>query len=1234
MKIVSVEFVNLNSLAGHWRIDFTDPRYVESGIFAITGPTGAGKSTILDAICLGLFGCTPRLDKAGTASGNEIMTKGTVACMAEVVFETSAGGRYRATWSQHRAHRRADGNLQPPTHQLAEAATGKIRTEKKGETADLVAEITGLDFGRFTKSVMLAQNAFAEFLKMDSGPRAELLEKITGGELYADISREVFARHSAQVATLKSMQATVDGITLLTPDELAGLNAAMTVAQGQVDVAAKQARQHSDALHWLDLIEALVAESGNLAAERVKLDVDIQAFGQDAARLKLAESAARLAGEWQALTGAREYLQNLEKQAADLAALLPGLQDARALADRAVSDAVAAVTRAQDEVSRNVPVIRRARGLDGDIGAAAKRRDETGRDVEKRAAAFDELRAGIDGDRRRIADGAAALAAIVVQLEQTACDATLEARLGEVRLKIEGLDADRGKLSGQRAAQERSTDNLKRIGDEIEGLLKRQEGIRDSEGQAGRDLKGLQERRDEVLRGHDVPWWHGERDRLIALAADVGRALDADAARTRAQDELKGLADQDEKAGTIIAECEKGLSEHGKSVAILDEQLALLNQTRTLQATVRQLSEHRERLRDGVECPLCGSLDHPWAAGNVPTDDETDAKIRKTRGRLDELRRAISECERSMAAAQAGLKSNQVARGRAELVVRDSLAILAGMAPRCGFGGDCPDMAATLKTMLDGAGAALADADAVVDAVRVLDDELATALRRHQECRDGRVQIDNDIRTALVRRDAAADTVTKNGDEIARLETGVNALAAEIAGLVAAWGIGADRLLRSDLVLQELDRRRLAWAALQDRRTGLERDIQSLRSGVAARQGNLERDGAELENARQRLADSESGLQGLRAQRAEALAEPDVDAFEVRLNTVLRVATEARDAANRRLSSAQSELKSVQDRIDTNAVAIASGRDALASAGAIFLEALSQRGFADEASFVAARLADAEMDRLIVKRSELDTRKVELETKTADNAARLAAERARAVTDLDRAAVQALVDQAERDRTAGNRRLGETKNRLDSDLDARERVRDQLEKVQEQQALVRRWEHLNKLIGSADGKNFRQFAQGITFEHLVRNANEHLGVLSDRYSLRMSLPDKNGNASLDLDVVDDWQGGEVRTVRNLSGGETFIVSLALALGLASLASRRIRIDSFFLDEGFGTLDQDALNSAMDALGELRRNNKLIGVISHVEALKERIDTRIQVSRERGGRSTLSGPGVSRITIDE
>jgi exonuclease SbcC len=141
---------------------------------------------------------------------------------------------------------------------------------------------------------------------------------------------------------------------------------------------------------------------------------------------------------------------------------------------------------------------------------------------------------------------------------------------------------------------------------------------------------------------------------------------------------------------------------------------------------------------------------------------------------------------------------------------------------------------------------------------------------------------------------------------------------------------------------------------------------------------------------------------------------------------------------------------------------------------------------------------------------------------------------------------------------------------------------------------------------------------------MVSHANIQLEKMSDRYLLT-----RDKNEPLDLNVIDNYQAGEIRSTKNLSGGESFIVSLSLALGLSKMASRKVRVDSLFLDEGFGTLDDDALDTALETLASLKEEGKIIGVISHVSALKDRIPAQIQINPLSGGKSKISGPGCTK-----
>ena len=166
MKILSLEFENLNSLKGRWKLDFTQSPFAENGLFAITGPTGAGKTTILDAICLALFHRTPRLRSIAKGT-NELMTRGTGECFAEIEFEVK-GKTYRSNFHHKRARGKHDGALQTPTCEFADADSDVVLETQLTKKIKMVETVTGLDFSRFTKSIMLSQGEFAAFLNANA----------------------------------------------------------------------------------------------------------------------------------------------------------------------------------------------------------------------------------------------------------------------------------------------------------------------------------------------------------------------------------------------------------------------------------------------------------------------------------------------------------------------------------------------------------------------------------------------------------------------------------------------------------------------------------------------------------------------------------------------------------------------------------------------------------------------------------------------------------------------------------------------------------------------------------------------------------------------------------------------------------------------------------------------------------------------------------------------------------
>ncbi len=198
--------------------------------------------------------------------------------------------------------------------------------------------------------------------------------------------------------------------------------------------------------------------------------------------------------------------------------------------------------------------------------------------------------------------------------------------------------------------------------------------------------------------------------------------------------------------------------------------------------------------------------------------------------------------------------------------------------------------------------------------------------------------------------------------------------------------------------------------------------------------------------------------------------------------------------------------------------------------------------------------------------------------------------------------------------------IGSAEKELEINAINNKKHEDKIKELQKKKEAFKVWVKLNEMIGSASGDKFAKFAQGITLDQLIYLANKHLKILSPRYELQRSL---DSSKQLEIEICDSFQGDVVRGVNTLSGGESFIVSLSLALGLSSLASQKISIDSLFLDEGFGTLDSDSLELALNALNQLQSSGKMIGVISHMEALKERIPLQIRVLPRGDGTSVLS-----------
>jgi exonuclease SbcC len=1219
MRILQIRFKNLNSLLGEWLIDLAHPAFAVDGIFAITGPTGAGKTTILDALCLALYGRTPRLARI-SRSGNEIMSRQTGDCFAEVTFETGLG-RYRCHWSQHRSRRRPDGDLQVPRHEIADLDSGRILTGKMRGVAEQIEAATGMDFDRFTRSMLLAQGGFAAFLQAAPDERAPILEQITGTDIYSRISIRVHERKTEERRRLDLLLAEVAGQQPLAAEEERQLTMAFEAKIGQEAELGRQVASLNQMLTWLAGIAGLEQELVRLAARKEDWRQRQESFMPERRRLERSLRALELAGSHAELISLRAELATDRQAQAESLAALPKCREAAELAEEAFNAAAARFEVKKREQEAISPLILKARELDlrlrekeGPIRVAL----ETVRSLEESQKRLCRRQ---EEDLSSLVLTKTGLAEVVNLLDGSQADAGLVEHLAGIRGRIDSLRQLQTQCNGKNEEIKRAEEGLQkenRIWQEKTDLL---------ESHRGRlvEFQGLvlaKEREVEaILAGRGLADWRDslaicqERKRLLATLDETSRSLGASS---------RLLLDLDKRGDALAAERIKvaeQLHRENERHAACERELTLLETQLNLLRTIQDFEEARSRLQDGEACPLCGSSEHPFATGNIPQPDATRSRLGKVRVELKRVAAIIADLQVRLA--EIGRDAEHLAFRRQECLAEQAgfAGVIGQIWADLAAKSDDPQDGETLaRLQLENAGR-LEAAAGVVRIAESLEKELASLQVGLEKTKDAFVQAGSETQAAGHRRDFAGqqlERLRREGDEQAQqLQKASGFLQQELS----RYGIEALALAELEHIQTELSDRRELWLHRQQEKAAFEQRLIALEIGIGHRAEQIRQGESDLQGRRELLRSLQTERDSLGHERRQVFADKNPDEEELRLSQAVMAAEEEVAAARGRMQTAAQDLAGLHRRIGELEKTIASRMQHLQTAGAAFQARLGGQGFVDEADYLASCLPEEERQKLLRQGQELAEEEAGLVAQERDRTRQLEEERLKRLTDQDRERLnRSLADllAAQKDL---QQETGGIRQRLTANEDLKARLRERTEVIDRQRRECERWEVLHGLIGSADGKKYRNFAQGITFQIMIDHANRQLRRMSDRYLLI-----RDDTQPLELNVIDSYQAGEIRSTKNLSGGESFIVSLSLALGLSQMASRNVRVDSLFLDEGFGTLDEEALDTALQTLAGLRQEGKLIGVISHVPALQERIATRIRVRSGSGGRSVIEGPG--------
>lgn len=1218
MRILSLRLKNLNALKGDWKIDFTHPPFSDNGLFAITGPTGAGKTTLLDAICLALYHQTPRLGQLSSSS-NEIMTRGTAECLAEVEFSVKDTA-YRAFWSMRRARGKPDGNLQQAEVELAEVVSKKILASQIRPKTEEIERITGLNFARFTKSMLLSQGQFAAFLNAQESERAELLEELTGTEIYGLISQRVHEAYKAEEQALALLRTKVDAVQLLDEAEHKGLIEQLETVSGQLQVVGDDIGVWQQGLRWWEGVEQRQTALEQAAAALQNARQDKQNNVNKLQKLADGEPAQQLRPVWALL---QERQSERDKQAELVAEALEEksrLAKTLAIANAQAEAAHAKWQKAQHEYdTQRVFIEEKVNPLDAQIVAENKHLSDlvTARQRAKDKCA--EHRKALAEADMHVEKAEATKAAC----EQYSCvhahHAVLAEKIPGWRIRIEqGCDviASIAEIKKKHDDASREIEKWQALQTEtkkrFEQAVETEKCAEQQCAEARAYLDSLLAESSEVALEEQL----SEKQCLWRPLAEAKALQHRAIALTEKQAGLRKQQKQDEDALASATATRSAMRARWAEVnETLKDIAALLSQE-------EQLAIYRKQLQEGEPCPLCGEKVQA-------VDVSCHIDVEQTMQRQAQLQHRLAEAERDGVAASDKCSVLSASLVQIEQTLQECESDLEGLSSRwtgyceqLGVHGELRDIAFLDKfetNLTEEQRRLTASLNAIKDATTRWQEKRDLA----RECQQASKALHGDLALQQQNFNHGVTQQKTLNDTIASLEADKERIVTPLIEDVQKAGFAFPFVSDAEDWLAQREAEREQWLKNQQQAQQIEKSLVSLHADRKALQGALADCQEQLTELQKEISAVESVIKKATDARVALFGDKQVSTVMDELSRHLQTLSEERDES----SDKQANMREAYGRAETvwqEAVKVTRKiEERCQQQEAVWLEARNTAGYANDVLFLNALLTPDEYAQLQALKSTLDTAVRKAEILLEEARQRLCQWQSRSeATRWQEVAHQQVLQQLDalnkqRDILL-NQRFDMTA-RLQRDSELREQHQGLMVEISDKEASFSTLSVLHGLIGSASGSKFRTFAQGLTLDNLLVLANRQLTRLQGRYQLT-----RKSGEDLALVIVDTWQGDVERDTRTLSGGESFLVSLALALALSDLVSHKTSIDSLFLDEGFGTLDAQTLDVALDALDNLNASGKMIGVISHIEAMKERIPTQVKVNKRSGlGLSVLA-----------
>ena len=1186
MKLLSIRIHNINSLKGEHFIDFNEGALAETGLYAIIGSTGSGKSTILDCITLSLYGETPRqsnINKNTILNYGAIINKNSDYALAEIEYKVN-DKQYLSKWS---IKKNRNNRFNEYTMELSEKVAGNYipLVEKKSEVPKMNEEIIGLNYDQFLKSILLSQGDFASFLQAKADDRSKILEKITGTQIYRTIGRKSFEKQKEAKFNLDRKKEELGYVNLLEEEEIEKLKEQIIIFEKedkvlneQINSIDKKIKIKTDFKHVNNKIEETKSKIIVVLKEK-------ESFKEDEIKLDLHKKILPLKSEIDAYFTKKENLEAnkiLSKKYIDISEEIAEVLGKDKLILKQLQKEQSELN---DEAIRLKPILKQVRVLDKEIFANKEKNKLTKEQLNKLNIEKQESNVNLKLAKEMLEGIKKELSKKRIWQEQNSVLNNIEAKIQKIKTKQEYYNKEL--LSLNKIEQQGKEIDGKKVVDASFSKLNLDAKLEQSRAL----LHKITSRKEEITKQITTSKTDEELEQIIAKNELLQKEYDSLFDLAEENNELVFLIKNLKKDLKILAQTQKNETEiHNKTkheVEIIGLKINELTAKQKRQLLESKYEDDRLNLKEKEECPLCGSTEHPFVQNYVNTLSQTEKDLQEINLHKEKLDADLNKSEKLIIETKEKINLTEkqiVENGKKQDLLLNEF-----------------------KTISKENKFSVNELKQIQSEKESLEQERIKNKSQLKNIQDlAKANVYFDVWESVL---SSVETLNETKNEIDVLLKPYSLYLKNIENLDEQILVLENQYNKLDIVKNELiDLESKLEVGLNN-----QKNIETLASKI-----NSELEKYENQNKSELLE-----IDLLLKKRFDLLPQDSVDDFESDFNKKINTNKDSISKINNEITEKETSLKSYIKQIEAIKLEIEKDETKIEQVKKKLNAELQKFGFTNIESSKSAILHEDELRRI----EETERVLLKKETELSANIKTFEAEKQALEKQDDNSIL--LEDLFINKKNTTQKRdeyleqIGENKSQLHADEQNKKQYAEIAEVLSALEKEYKKWASLAEIIGDSEGKKFTKFAQDLTLMHLLKFANDNLKKLTKRYVI---IHEKHDSVD-ELFVVDTFMANEKRSVRTLSGGETFLVSLSLALGLSELAGKNTKIESLFIDEGFGSLDEDTLEVAIHTLDNLQyTSNITIGIISHVKALKERINTKIVLTRNNLGISSIEVVG--------